>query len=170
MSLLSNLRKEPPKLNNNERDWIFTVTTVHIFKNRMRWHSLGAKGKYNLKRISADINDLGRVSHGLKGESTFSISSWTTWNLKDIWLVVFNVWDGSPFELEPPFHRGNLKPLKTQTFTLWFETLARLQLWSSNKSNFVAGGHAIWGKGCSIRKAENHCSPELHLPLVWPRY
>ena len=30
---------------------------------------------------------------------------------------------------------------KTQIFTLWFITLAKLELWSSSKNNFVAVGH-----------------------------
>ena len=50
---------------------------------------------------------------------------------------------------------------KTQIFALQFITVAKLQLWSSNKSNFMVGVTTTWGtvlEGHSIRKGENHCS------------
>lgn len=47
----------------------------------------------------------------------------------------------APFEVDPPFHRGCLRPWKTQIFTLQFMTVIKLQLWSSNQSNFVIGCH-----------------------------
>ena len=50
---------------------------------------------------------------------------------------------------------------KTQIFTLRFITVAKLQLWSSNKNHLMAGATTTRGtlfKCCSIRKVENHCS------------
>ena len=46
-------------------------------------------------------------------------------------------------------------------FTLWFMTVAKLQLQSSNKNNFMVGVPTTVLKGHSIRKVENHCSKGL---------
>ena len=59
-----------------------------------------------------------------------------------------------------PFHRVSLRLLEALIFILWFITVAKLQLGSSNENSFMAGGHQTWGsvlKGHSIRKFENFC-------------
>jgi hypothetical protein len=46
-----------------------------------------------------------------------------------------------------------------QKFTLWFVTVARLKLWSSNKIISWLASPWIWGselKGLRVRKVENH--------------
>ena len=48
-----------------------------------------------------------------------------------------------------------------QIFTLQFITVAKLQLWSSNKINFIAGGQH------SMRKVEDYCSRHCHQGRVW---
>ena len=66
-----------------------------------------------------------------------------------------------------------------QTFTLWFTTVVKLQLWSSNENNCMVGVTTIQGtvlKGHSIRKAENPCfrerqsvletTQEINLPVL----
>jgi hypothetical protein len=50
-----------------------------------------------------------------------------------------------------------------QILTLWFTTVAKLQLWSSNENDFMGEGSPQHEelyilKGLSIRKVENHCS------------
>ena len=69
--------------------------------------------------------------------------------------VVFNLWVWT-------LTRGHISDNPAcQIFTLWFITLAKLQLWSSNKIILWLGVTTLWGtvlKGCSNRKVENHCS------------
>ena len=51
-----------------------------------------------------------------------------------------------------------------QIFTLWFITVAKLQLWSSNENAFMVGGHYKRGtvlKGVVIGKVESHWSKQL---------
>lgn len=69
--------------------------------------------------------------------------------------VVFNVWAMTPMTIEWPFHRGCLRP-ENRFY------IRKLLLWSSNKNNFVVGGHHTRRncilKGHSIGKIENRCS------------
>ena len=54
----------------------------------------------------------------------------------------------------------------SKIFKLWFITVAKLQLWSSNKNNFTIGVTTTWEivlKCHSIRKVETHCSRETEL-------
>ena len=41
-------------------------------------------------------------------------------------------WFSTIWRVDLPFHRGHLRPSAYQIFTLWFITVAKLQLWSSN--------------------------------------
>lgn len=57
-----------------------------------------------------------------------------------------------------------------QIFTSWFVTVAKLQVWSSNKKIYSWVVKITWGtlwKGCSIRKVEDHCSKENCFPFPW---
>ena len=70
--------------------------------------------------------------------------------------VILNLWAMTPLLLNDAFAR-----VTCQIFTLWFITVAKIQLWSSNENYFILGGHHKMGncilKDCSIRKVENHC-------------
>lgn len=54
---------------------------------------------------------------------------------------------------------------KAEMVILWFITLAKLQLWGSNKIILWSGVTTTWRtalKGHSIRKVENHCDRPLY--------
>ena len=48
--------------------------------------------------------------------------------------TVLNLW-------VDPLRGWHIRYPAYQIFTLWFVTVAKLQLWSSNKDNFMVGGH-----------------------------
>lgn len=70
--------------------------------------------------------------------------------------VVLNLWISTFWGVIQPFHRGQLTPSETTDIYIMVHN-------SSKKNNSIVGGHPpptrhCIIKGCSIRKAENHCS------------
>jgi hypothetical protein len=66
-----------------------------------------------------------------------------------------------PFGKTQPFYRDHIMYPAFQKFSLWFMTIEKFQIWSSNKNNFVVGVITTQGtllKCCGTRKVENHCS------------
>ena len=70
-----------------------------------------------------------------------------------------------------PFHR--VHPRHQNIYTMrsipQFIKVAKLQLWNSNRNNFMAGVTTTWGtvlKGHSIRKVEN-CYPATVKMTIW---
>lgn len=75
-----------------------------------------------------------------------------------VWFTTCGSWP--LWRVKQPFHRGHLRLSAYQTFTLWFITAEKVQVWSSHKNNFIVGVTTTWEtmlNGWCFRKAGNSC-------------
>ena len=76
-----------------------------------------------------------------------------------------NIWTSSSQSVG---HNPFGEPLSPKLFTLWFITVAKLQLWSSSEDNFMVGATIAWGTNCiKGLKPDEGCLPKLSVFGCW---